>query len=45
MDVDIDGRINNIKMYETNIMRDRELDLNRRSDIPPEVNSKEFPRL
>lgn len=45
MDVDINGRINNIKIYETNIMRDRELDLNTRSDVPPEVNSKESPRL
>lgn len=45
MDVDTDGSINNIKMYERNILRDRELDLNIRSDVLPEVNSKEFPRL
>jgi len=45
MDVDTDGRINNIKMYERNVTQDYELDLNMISDVLPEVNSKEFLRL
>lgn len=45
MDVYIDGIINNIKMYERNITQDCELDLNMRSDVLPELNSKEFLRL
>jgi len=40
MDVDIDGRIINIKMYERNITQDCELDLNMISEFLPEVNSK-----
>jgi hypothetical protein len=45
MDIDIDGRINNIKMYVINITQDCELDLEIISDVLPEVNSKEFLRL
>jgi hypothetical protein len=45
MDADTHGRIYNIKMYERNILRDHVLDLNIRSDVVPEVISKEFPRL
>ena len=45
MDVDIDGRFNNIKIYKRNITQDCELDLNMISDILPEVNSIKFLRL
>jgi len=45
MDVEIDGRINNIKMYERNIRQDCTLGLNMISDVLPEVDSKDYFRF